>query len=174
MKKKEKEIPIIELSTLLSILIWVCVIAFLTLLGYGILLIFLQFMVFISPSSYIREHSPDFYPARIEILQESPTIPEPKFKTYQVGCEYWNGYVDTMEATEEEKAWLKKIIYCESRCNPFALSYMSAEGILQFTVPTWIDFGGDRDIKNPYHQLEVGLEMYRKGLQNRWCCNDLI
>ena len=174
MKKKNKEIPIIELSTFFSILIWVCIIAFLTLLGYGILTAFLHFMIFISPHSYTREYSPDFYPASIEILQESPTITEAKLKTYPVGCEYWNGYIENLDIERHEKDWLQHIVFCESTCNPNAVSHAGATGLMQWMPWVWNAYYPGEDINNPYLQIEKTLEKYREGRASMWCCNDLI
>ena len=31
-----------------------------------------------------------------------------------------------------------------------------------------------KDINDSYEQIEMALIMYRKGMANHWCCNDLI
>ena len=78
-----------------------------------------------------------------------------------------------MEANEVEKAWLKRMAFCESTCNPYARSHAGAYGLVQFMQKTW-DWQGGGDINNPYEQLEKALMMYRKGMAHHWCCNDLI
>ena len=104
-----------------------------------------------------------------EVIQE-PEAPVIHTKDYPVGCEYWNGYINTMEANEEEKTWLSRIMFCESTCNPYAISHAGATGLMQYMPKTW-DWMGGGDINNPYEQLEKALMMYRKGMAHHWCCN---
>ena len=94
---------------------------------------------------------------------------EPEKISDPVGCEYWNNYIDTMEANGEERAWLKRMVFCESTCNPYAVSRAGATGLIQF-MPSTFRANGGTDINNPYEQLQIGLEMYRMGQAYQWCC----
>jgi hypothetical protein len=174
-RKLDNIVPEIEFTDGVNVGFWVfvglCVIA-LCLIVYILLNMFIGVIVYFGNPSKVVVNTPEQV-QDIRIIQES-TFEFEVAQAPKQGCEYWFNYIDTMNATVEEKSWAQKIVRCESTCNPNAISYMGAKGIAQFTIPTWKDFGGDRDINNPYHQLEVALEMYRKGLQSRWCCNSII
>ena len=112
----------------------------------------------------------EFPEKEIEEPIQEPVAPVIETEPYPVGCEYWDGYINTMEATEEERAWLSRIMFCESTCNPYARSHANSIGLMQFQKRTW-DWQGGGDINNPYEQLEKALVMYRKGMAHHWCCN---
>lgn len=62
----------------------------------------------------------------------------------------------------------RAIISCESNWNINADNGISF-GILQFTKPTWKDFGTG-NIFNPYWQIQTFAKMYKNGLRDRWDC----
>ncbi len=62
----------------------------------------------------------------------------------------------------------KEVISCESGFRINADNGISY-GILQFTKPTWQDFGHG-DIFNPFVQIDTTAKMVKMGLWNRWDC----
>jgi hypothetical protein len=172
-------VPEMEFSTLFVIAFWAFWISLAILVALVVNYILVNFVLILGglpgePTRVINETKPLESHQHLLLIYDFQIEPVKAQVQNRVGCEYWEEVISGLEATPEEKSWLSRIAYCESTCNPNAVSYMNAQGLLQFTLPTWEDFGGNRDINNPYHQLEVGLEMYRKGLQSRWCCNKLI
>jgi hypothetical protein len=168
------EVPIIELSTFFVIVFWAVIIFLIVIFAICIHLAFAHFVVAVG--SLARE------PVRYQIQTEPLNLDNSLLLNYefeiepvkiQRGCEYWYGVVDQLEATSEEKDWIKKIMYCESKCNPDAVSSANSIGLLQFQQRTW-DWQGGGDINNPYEQIQKALEMYRKGLRKHWCCDALI
>ena len=74
---------------------------------------------------------------------------------------------DTYGISDQLKV-AEAIISCESGWNIYADNGISF-GILQFTKPTWKDFGSG-DIMNPYWQIKTFASMWSRGLKNRWDC----
>ena len=170
-------VPVIEPSTLFVIAFWVFWISFTILVVLITHFLFVNLVVALG--SLTRE------PVRVLNETEAPESHQHLFLAYdfqiepvkiqrvQVGCEYWYGVVDQLEATSEEKDWIKKIMYCESKCNPDAVSSAGARNLMQFMSKTFYWQGG-QDINDPYEQIELALKMYRKGMAHHWCCNSLI
>ncbi len=78
-------------------------------------------------------------------------------------CEYWEPYIDnSVNATTEEKNWLKFIMYCESGCN--AESNKSFyKGLFQWNPCLWYKqypndniFDGEAQIKRTLQKLREG------------------
>lgn len=111
-------------------------------------------------------------PPVIQVNPQPPFVLE-GIEQVKTGCDYWYSVIDGLEATYEEKAWLKQIAFCESTCSPSAVSYMGATGLMQF-MPETFNWMGGKDITDSYEQIELALEMYRKGMANHWCCSKLI
>ncbi len=166
---------IMEFTTFFKVVFWIVLIILTVIFVASIHFAILHFIVGVGslagePVRVLNE-TEETKLRNMPLAEHTFTFQPEKVKT---GCEYWFNYISTMDATAEEKDWVQKIVRCESTCNPNAISHMGAIGISQITPPTWQDFGGDRDINNPYHQLEVTLEMYRNGFRQRWCCDQLI
>lgn len=168
-----KRVPIFELTNWASIVMWVFMIAVVVWVVYfGMLFIISIISLFGSfNETYVVNRTG--YREEVEYIVQSPQEPldyTEVEKRYVVGCEYWNGQIEALEAAEVEKDWLKRIMFCESTCNPYAVSYAGAQGLMQYMAKTFYWQGG-KDISNPYEQLELALSMYRKGMANHWCCH---
>ena len=164
-RKKLDEVPVIELTTSFSILVWIIlVISILAVVG-------LSTYLFTRPYIYQNEIERGQMLTDYSIELQPPRIAN--YEQVKTGCDYWFGVIDNLDANETEQQWLKDIMFCESTCNPQAISHAGAKGLMQFTEPTWVDFGIG-DINSPDDQLETALWMYRNGLASRWCCNNLI
>ena len=137
----------------------------LLMIGFIFVMFFTMFVGAVGHQTTIKR---SFTPIKVEILQEP--IAELEIKQFQRGCEYWYSVVDTLDANEVEKDWIKRIMFCESTCNPNAISSAGAKGLMQYMPKTWNWMGGG-DINNPYEQIEMSLMMYRMGMANHWCCN---
>jgi hypothetical protein len=78
-------------------------------------------------------------------------------------CGYWNGYIDSsVNATNEEKEWLKFVMHCESGCN--AESNKSFfKGLFQWNPCLWYKqypndniFDGELQIRRTLEKLRAG------------------
>ena len=164
-RKKIDEIPVVELTTSFSLLVWIIlVISILAVVG-------LSTYLFTRPYTYENEIERGQMLTDYSIELQPPRIAN--YEQVKTGCDYWFGVIDNLDANETEKKWLKDIMFCESTCNPNAVSYAGATGLLQFMPKTWEWMGGG-DIHNSYEQIDKALMMYRKGMASHWCCNDLI
>jgi len=77
-------------------------------------------------------------------------------------CGYWNAYVDSIGATEEEKQWLKSVMKCESGCN--AESNKSFyKGLFQWDPCLWYKQYPNDNIFNGEIQIQRTLEKLRNG-----------
>ncbi len=179
-KNSHKTVPEMELSTLFIIAFWsfwISLTILIVLVGHylliNLILVFGSFNVeperpqietepvrpYIQP---IQKHEIEFEPVKVETIES------------RTGCDYWYGVIETLDATQQEKQWLADILYCESRCDPNAISHAGATGIAQWMPWVWNAYYPGEDINNPYLQIEKTLEKYREGRASMWCCNDLI
>ena len=102
--------------------------------------------------------------ARPEIIvirgpQDSPSsVPQRGFD-----CSYWNGYIDSsVNATDEEKQWLKFIMKCESGCNA-ENDKAFYKGLFQWHPCFWyIQFPED-NIFDGEAQIKRSLQKLREG-----------
>jgi hypothetical protein len=86
-------------------------------------------------------------------------------------CTYWQGFVDTIRASEDEKHWLKKIMYCESGCNAES-NKGYYKGLFQWDPCYWYKQFPDDNIFDGVAQIQHTLEKYRAGGENMWpACN---
>jgi hypothetical protein len=78
-------------------------------------------------------------------------------------CGYWNEYIDSsVNATNEEKAWLKFMMHCESGCN--AESNKSFfKGLFQWNPCLWYKQYPNDNIFNGELQIKRTLEKLRAG-----------
>jgi hypothetical protein len=77
-------------------------------------------------------------------------------------CGYWNAYVDSINATEEERQWLKFIMKCESGCNAESNKSFH-KGLFQWDPCLWYKqypndniFDGEIQIKRTFEKLRNG------------------
>ncbi len=80
-------------------------------------------------------------------------------------CEYWHKVVDTGPYTEEEKRWLKFIMYCESGCNAES-NKGSYKGLFQWS-PYWWSKQFPENIFDGHAQIRHTMEKYRSGESTR-------
>lgn len=88
------------------------------------------------------------------------------------GLKSYLSEVFTYNGIEDYIPLAEKIILCESGWNIQASNGISF-GILQFTPPTWADFG-EGDIWNPHTQIRTMAKMIRLGLIGRWDCYQIV
>lgn len=80
-------------------------------------------------------------------------------------CPYWYSVVDSTPYSQEEKDWLKFVMYCESVCN--AESNKSGyKGLFQWS-PYWWDKQFSENIFDGHAQIKHTIEKYRAGESTR-------
>jgi hypothetical protein len=118
----------------------------------------LENLNFNSTNQYIvDEEKPVLFPYIIYIKEIEPKPKVLGSKTGPKGCNYWFAYVDTLSLENHESTLLKKLIKCESTCNPQASNGVN-HGLLQFHPSTYRNNGGT-DIWNGYEQIDIALKM---------------
>lgn len=80
-------------------------------------------------------------------------------------CEYWHKVVDTGPYSEEEKVWLKFIMYCESGCNAES-NKGNYKGLFQWS-PFWWSKQYSENIFDGHAQIRHTVEKYRSGESTR-------
>lgn len=80
-------------------------------------------------------------------------------------CPYWYGVVDAGPYSEEEKKWLKYIMYCESGCNAES-NKSSYKGLFQWS-PYWWNKQFSENIFDGHAQILHTVEKYRAGESTR-------
>lgn len=76
-------------------------------------------------------------------------------------CDYWYSVVDSGPYNEEERRWLKSIMYCESGCNAES-NKGTYKGLFQWSPTTWRKqfseniFDGHAQIKNTISKYRAG------------------
>lgn len=82
-------------------------------------------------------------------------------------CSYWGRYIDGINATEEEKRWLKSVMDCESRCNAESnISYY--KGLFQWDPCLWYRIYPDKNIFSGEEQIAMTLQKLREGGHTMW------
>ncbi len=106
---------------------------------------------------------------KIEPIAEVISIGTMKIDTYsgQNSCAHWDSAIDSLTSDLKERAWLKYMIRCESRCNTYANNSNLYFGILQFTKQLFYNTFKGEDIFNGNEQIEYALSIYRSGLAPR-------
>jgi len=114
-----------------------------------------------------------------KILEER-TVREPVTKVLEIGtsmyslagidsrgynCEYWYQVVDTGPYTEEEKRWLKFIMFCESGCNAES-NKGPYKGLFQWS-PHWWSRQFKENIFDGHAQIRNTISKYRAGESTR-------
>lgn len=81
-------------------------------------------------------------------------------------CPYWHNVISSGPYREEEKEWLKFVMYCESGCNAESTkSYY--KGLFQWD-PKWWRKQYTENIFDGYAQIKHTIEKYRAGGENMW------
>lgn len=84
-------------------------------------------------------------------------------------CNFWYSVVDTGPYTQEEKDWLKFVMYCESGCNAES-NKKNYKGLFQWSSYWW-NKQFDENIFDGYAQIKHTVEKYRAGettRNNQW------
>ena len=87
----------------------------------------------------------------------------------EYNCPFWYSVVDSGPYTQEEKDWLKFIMYCESGCNAES-NKSNYKGLFQWS-PYWWNKQFDENIFDGYAQIKHTVEKYRAGeatRSNQW------
>ncbi|HNW23304.1 MAG TPA: G5 domain-containing protein [Candidatus Dojkabacteria bacterium] len=80
-------------------------------------------------------------------------------------CPFWYSVVDSGPYSDEEKRWLKFIMYCESGCNAES-DKGTYKGLFQWS-PYWWKKQFPENIFDGYAQLKHTIEKYRAGEKTR-------
>ncbi len=80
-------------------------------------------------------------------------------------CPFWYSVVDSGSYTQEEKDWLKFMMYCESGCNAES-NKSNYKGLFQWS-PYWWNKQFDENIFDGYAQIKHTVEKYRAGEATR-------
>ena len=80
-------------------------------------------------------------------------------------CPFWYSVVDSGPYTQEEKDWLKFMMYCESGCNAES-NKSNYKGLFQWS-PYWWNKQFDENIFDGYAQIKHTVEKYRAGEATR-------
>lgn len=85
-------------------------------------------------------------------------------------CPYWYSVVDSGPYTDEEKAWLKFVMKCESGCNAES-NKTKYKGLFQWDPYFWRKQYSE-NIFDGHAQLKHTIEKYRAGAATMWpACN---
>lgn len=87
-------------------------------------------------------------------------------------CGYWYAYVDSMAYSDDEKRWLKFIMYCESGCNAESNGGYY-KGLFQWDPCLWYKLYPNENIFSGEAQINHTIEKYRAGAARMWpACNN--
>lgn len=86
-------------------------------------------------------------------------------------CPYWSSVIDSGPYSDEEKSWLKFIMYCESGCNAESNKNATYKGLFQWSFYWWKKQYKD-NIFDGNAQILHTIEKYRAGAATMWpACN---
>ncbi|MCK9417419.1 MAG: G5 domain-containing protein [Candidatus Dojkabacteria bacterium] len=101
---------------------------------------------------------------KVGILQYSP---EDLDKKYGYNCNQWYGVVDGGNYSDQEKQWLKFVMYCESGCNAESNKHPAYKGLFQWSPKSWdilykkdSIFDGHAQIRNTVDKIRRGVNLY--------------
>ena len=80
-------------------------------------------------------------------------------------CDYWYSVVDSGPYSDEERRWLKFIMYCESGCNAES-NKSSYKGLFQWS-PLWWSKQFSENIFDGHAQIKNTISKYRAGESTR-------
>jgi hypothetical protein len=86
-------------------------------------------------------------------------------------CPYWSSVIDSGPYSEDEKSWLKYIMYCESGCNAESDKNTKYKGLFQWSEYWWKKQYNE-NIFDGNAQILHTIEKYRAGAATMWpACN---
>lgn len=99
---------------------------------------------------------------KVGVLRYSPDDLDVK---YGYNCNHWYGVVDNGNYTDQEKQWLKFVMYCESGCNAENDKDSAYKGLFQWNPKYWDKYFGNDNIYDGYAQIENTIWKIRQGVQ---------
>lgn len=84
--------------------------------------------------------------------------------TYGYNCEHWYEVVDNGNYTDQEKQWLKFVMYCESGCNAESDKNSTYKGLFQWHPKYWNIYFSDDNIYDGSEQIENSVWKIRRGV----------
>jgi len=84
---------------------------------------------------------------------------------------FWSDYFHTLTSNQVEYEWLYRVANCESTFREDVVDQWNGShyGLFQYDQNTWNE-NCNGNIKSGVDQGRCALEMYRRGMQNRWSC----
>lgn len=83
---------------------------------------------------------------------------------YGYNCNHWYEVVDQADYTEQEKQWLKFVMYCESGCNAENNKHSTYKGLFQWNPRYWNTFFPKDNIFDGYAQIANTVTKVRQGV----------
>jgi hypothetical protein len=104
---------------------------------------------------------------KVGVLRYSPDDLDVR---YGYNCNHWYSVVDNGDYTDQEKQWLKFVMYCESGCNAENDKDSTYKGLFQWNPKYWDIYFGNDNIYDGYAQIENSIWKIRQGVQlyNYW------
>lgn len=109
------------------------------------------------------------------VVETAPTIeisyiePIAKPDGLERNCPYWFAKVDEITQDETERAWLKRVMECESECRSGVVNGGGYTGLFQWSPYFWKK-QFEEDIFDGEAQIKNSLYKYRVGGRGLWQC----
>lgn len=84
---------------------------------------------------------------------------------YGYNCNHWYSVVDEGNYTDQEKQWLKFVMYCESGCNAESNKHTVYKGLFQWNPRYWDIYYYEDNIFDGYAQIENTVNKIRLGVK---------
>lgn len=105
----------------------------------------------------------------LTIIDTGAEVPIPVCGWAEDSKQYWECIVDTTTFDANARAWLKRVMKCESTYRSYVCNSSNHCGLFQFDQSTWNEnCHGDR--LSGYDSVNCALAMYYRGMQGRWEC----
>ncbi len=99
---------------------------------------------------------------QIGILRYSP---EDLDVRYGYNCDHWYSVVNESNYTDQEKQWLKFVMYCESGCNAESTKNSVYKGLFQWNPRYWDAYYYKDNIFDGYAQIRNTITKIRQGVK---------
>ncbi len=83
---------------------------------------------------------------------------------YGYNCEHWYSVVDNGPYSDQEKQFLKFLMYCESGCNAESDKHDVYKGLFQWNPKSWNAYYPKDNIYDGYAQIENTIDKIRRGV----------
>ena len=98
---------------------------------------------------------------QVGVLRYSPDDLDVK---YGYNCDHWYSVVDNGPYSEQEKQWLKFVMYCESGCNAESDKHDVYKGLFQWHPKSWDAYYSKDNIYDGYAQIRNTVDKIRRGV----------